>query len=66
MPQNAQILHFPVRYILDRVLSLSHIIVSNPNMLFEKDKQLYIYYGSVPCSMNSEKHHGNISWQICI
>jgi len=44
MLHNAQILYSSVRPIMDRVLSLSHIIVSDPNMLSAMDKRLCILW----------------------
>lgn len=44
MPHKAQILHFSVRYLIDRVLSFSHIIASDPNMLSAMDKRLCILW----------------------
>ena len=47
MPHNAQIVYSSVRYLMDRVLSLSHIIFSDPNMLSALDKRLCILWGGI-------------------
>lgn len=44
MPHKAQILDFSVRRLIDRGLSSSYIITSNPNMLSAMNRRLCILW----------------------